>query len=462
MSEQHAETFEEGVDSAHSRLDAILDQLNSLGTTETSGLPKTPQPIRRAPTLRSVPDLETLIPPALLDLTPVSSTVEYVAPPSAESTAADSEQSAQPSLEAPELEQVDEPLVAEYHELTQPPEPETEYLVPELPAVETADFSGDEPKQNVSGDEELVFMLEGPLDTEQLADTAPETDVSSVTESEFIEPELPQPKFPASDVNEDVDTGWISHHEAHQVVETELVVPTIEDVERPVTEAPSFDAPEQAEEPSGAAADPEAEVASVDVLGHQQPEADEIPGLVDLDFFDVEGASGLNVLEMELDFDGVEETPEHTEPTSEALTLDVLGTDFESEHSASIEDVDATGYEPLFETDEELPLPDFTGVWVDEAAPGSMRSEEDGAQKVGLPEPVEKGGDSRGIAVGRNELDSLRPVDEEPDVADEALVARKLQLVMVVLFGLIALAVIFLNDAAAVDDLREIYDGFFG
>jgi len=451
MSEQHAETFEEGVDSAHSRLDAILDQLSSLGTTDTSGLPKTPQPIRRAPTLRSVPDLETLIPPVLLDLTPVSSTVEYVAPPSAESTAADS---AQPSLEAPALEQVDERLVAEYHELelTQPPDPEIEYLVPELPAVETADFRGDEPKQNVSGDEELVFMLEGPLDTEQLADTAPETDVSSVTESEFIEPELPQPKFPASDVNEDVDTGWVSHHEAHQVVETELVVPTIEDVERPVTEAPSFDAPEQAEELSDAAADPEAEVASVDVLGHQQPEADEIPGLVDLDFFDVEGASGLNELEMELDFDGVAETPEHTEPTSEALTLDVLGTDFESEHSASIEDVDATGYEPLFETDEELPLPDFTGVWV----------EENGAQNVGLPEPVEKGGDSWGIAVGRNELDSLRPVDEEPDVADEALVARKLQLVMVVLFGLIALAVIFLNDPAAVDDLRELYDGFFG
>ena len=157
---------------------------------------------------------------------------------------------------------------------------------------------------------------------------------------------------------------------------------------------------------------------------------------------------------MEFEAHGLEETSEHTEPNSGELAFDVSG---------SIEDGNATGYEALFETDDDIPLPDFTGVWADENALGSMWSEDDEAQNGSVPHPVEQGGRSWGISVGRDELDSLRPVDEEPAVVEEeARVARKLQLVMVVLFGLIALAVIFLDDPAVVDDLREFYDGIFG
>jgi len=468
MSEQHSERFEEELDSAHSRLDSILDQLSALGTTDGPALAETPGPGHPAPLLRSVPDLDPLMPPALPDLMPISTTVEDLTPPSEESTEVQAEESDHLSAEEPELEQANEPLVVEYHELEITSPPETEDVVPELSVVEPTAVVDDEAKATVGGDEELVFMLDGPLRTEQPTDTAAEAKASPLTEPEFTQPEFteaefaePQfgaPEITASEISDDVDAGWVSHHEANQVLETELVAPTVEDVEQPVAVAPSFDSPQWAEEPT----DVDAEVGSVDIFGHGEPEADETLVSGEPEFFDVEGASGLSELSMELQADGHEDTPDHAEPILEALSSDVLGTDFTSAAPVSTEDEEPTGYESLFETDEELPLPDFTGVWADEDLPESVWDQAQGFQSVSVPDPVESGQHRWGIAVGRNELDSLRPVEDEVVTAEQAGVARKLQLVMVVLFGLIALAVILLEDPAVVDDLRELYDGFFG
>jgi hypothetical protein len=427
MSEEHAEMFEEELDSAHSRLESILDQLSALGTPDVAALAETPEPSHPGRSLRAVPDHS--------------------------------------SAEEPELEQVNEPLVVEYHELeiTPPPEPETANVVPELSVVDATAFVDDEHDVTVGGDEELVFMLDGPLETERSADTAAEVDASPLTEPEFTLPkfteaEFAAPEIPASEIGDDVDAGWVSYHETNQVLETELVAPTVEDVEQAVAVAPGFDAPQWAEEPS----DVDAEVASVDVFGYGEPEADETLVSGEPEFFDVEDLSSLSGLSMELQTDGHEDRSDQAEPILEPLSTDVIGTAFTSAAPVSTEDEDPTGYESLFETDEELRLSDFTGVWADEDTPGSAWDQDQSAQNGSVPDPVEQGGHPWGISVGQNELDSLRPVEEEVVVVEQARGTRKLQLVMVVLFGLIALAVIFLQDPAVVDDLRELYDGFVG
>lgn len=114
-----------------------------------------------------------------------------------------------------------------------------------------------------------------------------------------------------------------------------------------------------------------------------------------------------------------------------------------------------------YTTDEELPIPDFTGVWDDAGIPDVWDA--DTSLAAAVPDPVEIPGRGSGISVGHNELDSLRP-DEEEKAAKEPTqnLGRKMQLFAVILFGLIALAVVLLNDPAAVDELRRIYDGFFG
>lgn len=128
--------------------------------------------------------------------------------------------------------------------------------------------------------------------------------------------------------------------------------------------------------------------------------------------------------------------------------------------------VEATGSvlddEPIVavEPDEPLPELDFTGVWADTTEPTVWDNE---LSEIGdLPDPIEGNRYAGGVSVGRNDLDSLRPADEQSAVSSERNLSRKLQFLAVMLFGLIALAVVLLNDPRAVEELREIYDGFVG
>ncbi len=109
----------------------------------------------------------------------------------------------------------------------------------------------------------------------------------------------------------------------------------------------------------------------------------------------------------------------------------------------------------IYATDEDLPLPDFTGVYDEDldVVPAAVES------KV-----------SSAISVGRGELDSLRPTDDEPEESELAIAEEKkganwspiLQLIFVVGFGVAVLVYIWLQDPTAVEDMRRELNNLLG
>jgi hypothetical protein len=116
----------------------------------------------------------------------------------------------------------------------------------------------------------------------------------------------------------------------------------------------------------------------------------------------------------------------------------------------------------IYESDEDLPLPDFTGVWADNDLAVVWDHESANEAARAIPEPIETGRTGSEISDSRNELESLRPAEGFDITKVPQKLGRQTQIAAVVLFALIALAVILLNEPAVVDELRETYDGFFG
>ncbi len=419
MSRQNAEPSEDFA-ATDSRLDAILDQLNALATPgsaprevpsaaaapvvatptppaapESLTPPPTPIPSFGAPpmpgsssaptrTLQSVPDLEP------------SMEVAPLAPPPVPTEAVEAAEPVAPSM--PEFSLVEAPPApVEALEPEFAPNPEPVMNETQPTAVDAAPVDGQAPVEITMAEDkpdELVFVLDGPL------------------ESDVAAPNLAPPPVPteAEPSTVESDPGWVSHHNA---------VP---------------------------AGDPEPQLsAEMPVL---EPE---------LETLDVEASMETPFLEQQVEAPDVEpafepaqwgdvvEQPDEPEP----IAID-----------AALDEEIPTQSELHYGADEELPIPDFTGVWADSEEPTVW--DNDPSVDAMVPGPVEDVRGGSGISVGRNELDSLRPAEEAAVAKPQQNLGRKLQLVGVVLFGLIALAVMFLDDPAVVEDLRELYDGFFG
>ena len=122
------------------------------------------------------------------------------------------------------------------------------------------------------------------------------------------------------------------------------------------------------------------------------------------------------------------------------------------------------GFAPLdsdlseYESDDELPLPDFTGVY-DQTSPGISYADDES-----VPKSVE--GSIGQVSARRAELDKLRPSEEEEEtkaVAKEpAERTVMMQIVGVIFVGILAVLAVFLLDPAAVADLRQTLEGFLG
>lgn len=419
MSRQHAEPSEDFA-STDSRLDAILDQLNALATPGSA-----PQevesaavaPVLATPTPSARP--EPLTPPP----TPVPS---YEAPPMPGSSAPTSRalQSVpdlEPSMEitplAPppvpaEAMEAAEPLappVPEFSIVEAPPAP-VEPLEPEFApdpehaefetqpiAVDAAPVDGPAPVEITMAEDkpdELVFVLDGPLESDVPTPTLAPPPVPDELETSAVES----------------DPGWVSHHNAVPASDPEPQLLA----ESPLLE-PAFETP------------------------------------------DVEASMETSFLEQDVDTPEVEpafEPPQWGEVVEQPDEPEPIAID------VAVDDETPAPPELHYGADEELPIPDFTGVWADSEEPTVW--DNDPSIDAMVPGPVEDVRSGNGISVGRNELDSLRPVEEAVAAKPEQNLGRKLQLVGVVLFGLIALAVMFLDDPAVVDELRELYDGFFG
>jgi len=133
--------------------------------------------------------------------------------------------------------------------------------------------------------------------------------------------------------------------------------------------------------------------------------------------------------------------------------VQLAGLDMSAE-SVDLSAFDATGNEEvgLFDTDDELPLPDFTGVY-DESQTGSAGK------------GVESG--VKGISVGREELDKLRPSDEESQNAETAAqesgnLRLNKQFLLVLIFGIAVLVFFLITQPDAVEDMQRSIDSLLG
>ncbi len=126
---------------------------------------------------------------------------------------------------------------------------------------------------------------------------------------------------------------------------------------------------------------------------------------------------------------------------AETDTFDVLTTNVDADPN-------------LYTSDDELPLPDFTGVYDDEGAESSSGSVESTI--------------SSSLSVGRHELDSLRP-EEDPedsvlvaDVQEKRDLSGIVQFSFVVFIGIAALVMYWVLDPTALADMRANLDNLLG
>jgi len=110
----------------------------------------------------------------------------------------------------------------------------------------------------------------------------------------------------------------------------------------------------------------------------------------------------------------------------------------------------------LFTSDDDLPIPDFTGVYDESMIETGLET----ASDAFVPQSVEV---SKGQVASRcDELDKLRPVeDEEPVALEKEATDRSvmLQIVGVIFVGILAVLAVLLLDPAAIADMRESLEG---
>lgn len=428
MSGQNAERSGEFT-STDSRLDAILEQLNALGGSAPT--PNTPPAA-----LRSVPDLPSEPTESVLDGgepaerpdPPESVSNLDLVPPPLEPPPRET-----PPVEKTVIDPVPLAAVADDSDqldlVIEPPETVTIAPPAEPAPFETQTQDQHEPPQQYSAPEQVEAPQ--PVEAPQRPDLLDE-DIDTTVFT--LPPQLPT----VTPDTADHDTAWVSHHEDKEQPDGDQG--QSESVEPPVeAQVGVFD---------GRTPDVEIESLTEDESAFGAP-----------DWADVQEDDPLEDIPDSL---GVQDGPTlgGTDMFEHIDSAATPAPEFELE--PPIEIADSSVHGPLYESDEDLPLPDFTGVWSEDGDETVWGQDAAQMSSQAIPEPVETGREGSGISVGRNELDSLRPTEEVAIVKEPQHLGRKLQLMGVVLFGLIALAVIFLDDPAVIDELRDLYDNFFG
>ena len=409
--------------------------------TELAPEPVTPEPVADEPVAELATsvfvdqEVHTELAPE-----PVTAEVEPVAPQPEvveHAVATPSVFDAEPAVDASAIEP--EALLAELAFETEPTEPafDTDHSFEAEPIID-ADNAGSvfdtEADIAPSDDSALAAAIGSPSNVPD----AP-TSIFGSGLGRSTEPEAPT-------ASEGENEGWVSFHDAPppSVPEAPAVV------EAPVAASSAFgkgafDAqPVIADQPLSDAEMFNLDNFSTDPAFDQAPMVDPthaadpvgVATEVEQTLSEIDPMSGMDTL---ASFDTAA-PPAIQDPSLQTPLADGLGTIeepiVESEHYA---------------TDEDLPLPDFTGVYGDETE--SLLDED------GMPVPVEKTKSSK-FAARREELDKLRPSDEEQGAEmAEAEKSRglgfKKQIALVAIFAIAVLVFFWLQDPAAVEDIRS-------
>lgn len=377
---------------------------------------------------QSTIDIEPIVPPPIFetDVTPPApveqtlfETPDIFAPTPAEADGvADMAAVEQTPLVAPANEAPTEPIEIEFHEMELTPDP-------------------------VAHIDAQVFDLG-------------EADEADVTPSTL--PDAPQSIFSSSlgsgtnkaePVAGNETDGWVSHHGPSEQPASFAQVTGDSDTE--ITQTGTYDAasdPQWEIEPpiSGSIFDQDSgnDVSSANTEITTETAADPFDmaneveqTLGELETFETTDPFAMGDAEAPMVIGGVDSSLVETSDSS----FDVLSTGVDKDSS-------------LYTSDDELPLPDFTGVY-------------DGADSASASGSVEST-ISSSLSVGRHELDSLRP---EEDPADSMLVAdvqqkRDLsgivQFSFVAFIGIAALVMYWVLDPTALADMRANLDNLLG
>lgn len=436
MSEQFSLQPEE-VESANDRLDSILDRLQALGASADA--------LKQAPLrpLQSVPDL----PPSVLSPVPEPQTAQ---PPTELTPPAVPDLDLVPPIqpaESPVVEQlVEAPIEAVVEAPVEPEQaaPVAQTDVAEITVVEQpltsvfGETTTEAPPEVPTSTPDPALVVSAPASMFDLV-SAPTDDQPPTT---TIETDIP------GDVVDDPD-GWVSHHDVH-VDEHQA------DEASDYFETPEFPRDGDFDEPVERV-DATVESSIVEVA---TPSADEVlePAWAD----DVDAIVGdephvaaeTPALDGE-SFDALDNAPTVSE-SDDGHDFFAAMDDSQPVAIAGIEHLMDTT--ELYETDEDLPLPDFTGVYTGAATQESTDDE------LVLPEPIESSTSGTGSSTARDELDRLRPVEEEI-VAEEKSsrnLSLRLQFFSVLAFGIMALVVVWLNDPSFVDDIQRSIENLIG
>ena len=460
MSEQFAMQPDE-FDSTNNRLDSILDRLNALGESAASMKDAPLRPLQSVPPLEpgvaEVVETAAPTPPPNLGLVPPVAPAPVVEAPVVTAPAV-----ATPAVEvsAPEATTIAEPAVQP--ELVAPvPAPvapdamtpaetvptaivpgETAVPVPGETAVPTSDMADPAP---VAVEHYGLDLTPAPVEHTPDFEHAPDFDhAPDLSQAESMEaadvfeldtasleaeaaidtPEAPTSIFSLTSTEpvaapEEGD-GWVSHHGDDHTTPVDVV--SVDENVDPLWAIEPAEATPTEEAPSAVVEEP-----------------------VDMSFFETSTAEATTPVEEPVeDFFAALENSE--EP------VNIAGIDMAPPADETAADLDTDG----FTSDDDLPIPDFTGVYNESPTDNGFWADSDES----VPKSVDP---SMGqISARRDELDKLRPVEGEESIAlEKEPVDRSvmLQIVGVIFVGILAVLAVFLLDPAAVADMRESLEG---
>ena len=352
-------------------------------------------------------------------------------------------------VDAPEVPEAPEVPVFDHVDAPEMPEAPAADVMPEVPIFDHVDVPEiedqlDNPLDVATADFEEPTSIGDPVATAEatIQDLNPQSEVTrpaSIFRTPGADAAVPAPtKSTQSD-----DDDWVSHHH----VADEL--PPVSDEATPSSyfdEVPlASETPPTPEQLTGDA------LWSVPTFDELPPSNDEsgaespVDGLWAID--ETEPVSDANTISTTGLFEDVTDTADaaidehdsHTHPDS-------------TEFSASLEDAAS-----VFATDEELPIPDFTGVYDETPTDSDAWNLDDPDSGV----PLAEGSLTQSAAImRRDELDKLRPGLELQTTEVIEPTERKprwLFLLIILGIGLVALLVLFLDDPDVVAWIQDFY-----
>ncbi len=352
--------------------------------------------VEAAPTTEEVPVLEAAVPDAM----PVP---EAVAVPEATPEA--------PVVEAPVFEQ-------------------TELEAPAVPTVQEAPETEQPASESISPFEATSRPVEVP--------TAPTRIFGS--DMAVAETATPAQQSDPAQESDEEDDGWVSFHsdETPAVAPSPFQVPDGQAASEDIAAAPSTNYDLSTDPQWDLGALEATETPSV-YLGATQVATDPVDMATEVErtLEEMDTFAGLEEPEAPMEIASFE--PPQIQPAELHVVPDPVDDD-----------------EEAYASDDDLPLPDFTGVYAEELE-----------DPDGVPNPVEAR--SAGVSARRAELDKLRPADEElsgEELAELEERKRSLsvttQILLVAVFGLAVLVLVWLFEPDAVNAIRNGIQNLFG